>query len=67
MRLFDSKTIFRGAARKESQAMGEHLGIGIVVMEPLKKGSDVKELKSQPDLTPLVEFRIQTWAQVLPA
>ena len=45
--------------------MAEDLGIGILVMEPLKKGRYVNELKSQPDLTPLVQFGIQTWAQAL--
>jgi diketogulonate reductase-like aldo/keto reductase len=34
-------------------------------MEPLKKGRYVKELKSQPDITPLKEFGIETWAQAL--
>ena len=45
--------------------LAEDLGIGILVMEPLKKGRYVKGLRSQPDLTPLVEFGIQTWAQAL--
>lgn len=45
--------------------LAEDLGIGILVMEPLKKGRCVKGLRSQPDLTPLVEFGIQTWAQAL--
>ena len=43
----------------------EELGIGILVMEPLKKGRYVKELTQQPDLAPLAEFGIQTWAQAL--
>jgi hypothetical protein len=34
-------------------------------MEPLKKGRYVKELKSQPDITPLKEFGVETWAQAL--
>ena len=45
--------------------LAEELGIGILVMEPLKKGRYIKELRSQPDLTPLAEFGIQTWAQAL--
>ena len=45
--------------------LAEELGIGIMVMEPLKKGRYVKELKGEPDLTPLKEFGIETWAQAL--
>ena len=45
--------------------LADELGIGIMVMEPLKKGRYVKELKGEPDLTPLKEFGIQTWAQAL--
>lgn len=45
--------------------MAEGLGIGILVMEPLKKGRYVKDLKRRPDLTPLAEFGIKTWAQAL--
>ena len=41
------------------------LGTGVLVMEPLKKGRYVKDPKSQPDLTPLAEYGIETWAQVL--
>ena len=45
--------------------MAEGLGIGVLVMEPLKKGRYVKDLKRRPDLTPLAEFGIKTWAQAL--
>lgn len=45
--------------------LAEELGIGIIVMEPLKKGRYVKDLKNQPDLTPLADFGIKTWAQAL--
>ena len=45
--------------------LAEQLGIGVIVMEPLKKGRYVKELKGEPDLTPLKEFGIHTWAQAL--
>jgi diketogulonate reductase-like aldo/keto reductase len=34
-------------------------------MEPLKKGRYVKELKQKPDLSPLAEYGIETWAQAL--
>ena len=42
----------------------EH-GVGVLVMEPLKKGRYVKELKGRPDITPLKEYGIETWAQAL--
>ena len=45
--------------------LAEELGTGVMVMEPLKKGRFVKELKGEPDLTPLKELGIQTWAQAL--
>jgi len=45
--------------------LAEELGIGVMVMEPLKKGRYVKELKGKPDLTPLKEFGVETWAQAL--
>jgi aryl-alcohol dehydrogenase-like predicted oxidoreductase len=45
--------------------MADDFGIGILVMEPLKKGRYVKELKRRPVLTPLAEFGIKTWAQAL--
>ena len=45
--------------------LAEELGTGILVMEPLQKGRWVLELKQQPDLAPLREFGISTWAQAL--
>lgn len=45
--------------------VAEDHGIGVLVMEPLKKGRYVKELKQQPDLTPLAEYGIKTWGQAL--
>ena len=45
--------------------LAEELGIGVLVMEPLKKGRYENELKSQPDLSPLAEFGVKTWAQAL--
>ena len=41
------------------------LGTGILVMEPLQKGSYVLDLKQQPDLSPLRDYGINTWAQAL--
>lgn len=43
----------------------EELGTGIIIMEPLKKGAYVKDLKRQPDLAPLAEYGVKTWAQAL--
>ena len=45
--------------------LAEELGVGVLVMEPLKKGRYVKELKQQPDLAPLADLGITTWAQAL--
>lgn len=45
--------------------LAEELGIGILTMEPLKKGRFVKELKQEPDLKPLAGTGIETWAQAL--
>ncbi len=45
--------------------LAEELGIGFLVMEPLKKGAYVKQLKAEPDLTPLAELGIETWGQAL--
>ena len=50
---------------KELLPTVEELGTGVLIMEPLKKGRYVKDPKSQPDLTPLTEYGIEAWAQVL--
>ncbi len=50
---------------EELLPLAEELGIGVMVMEPLKKGRFVKELKGEPDLTPLKELGVETWAQAL--
>jgi len=42
--------------------LAEALGIGILTMEPLKKGRYVKGLKQQPDLKPLEGTGVKTWA-----
>ena len=41
------------------------LGIGVIVMEPLQKGRYVSGLSQKPDLSPLAEIGIETWAQAL--
>jgi len=45
--------------------LAQDLGIGILTMEPLKKGRFVKDLKLQPDMAPLAGTGIDTWAQAL--
>lgn len=45
--------------------LAEELGIGVLVMEPLSKGKYIRDLKQQPDLGPLQDLGIQTWAQAL--
>jgi aryl-alcohol dehydrogenase-like predicted oxidoreductase len=57
--------IMERGCEAELLPLAEERGIGILVMEPLKKGRLVKELKAQPDLTPLQELGIHTWAQAL--
>ena len=37
----------------------------MLVMEPLQKGRYVLDLKQKPDLTPLRDYGINTWAQAL--
>ena len=45
--------------------LAEEMGIGVIVMEPLGSGRLVKGLKSEPDLSPLQEYGIETWAQAM--
>lgn len=57
--------VMQRECENEILPLAEDLNIGILTMEPLKKGRYVKELKHQPDLKPLTEFGIQTWGQAL--
>jgi len=57
--------VLETGCESELLPVAEELGIGVLIMEPLKKGRFVNDLKSQPDLTPLAEFGIKTWAQAL--
>lgn len=45
--------------------LAEELGIGVIVMEPLKSGRYVNELRRSPELGPLEEAGIRTWGQAL--
>ena len=57
--------VLNRAVENELLPLAEELGTGVLVMEPLQKGRYVLELKHQPDLTPLREYGIDTWAQAL--
>ena len=57
--------VLNRAVEDELLPLAEELGTGVLVMEPLQKGRWVLELKQQPDLTPLSEYGIDTWAQAL--
>ena len=47
--------------------LAEEMGIGVIIMEPLGVGRLTRGLKRTPDLTPLSEHGIETWAQALMA
>lgn len=53
------------AVEEKVLPLAAHMGIGVLVMEPLQKGRYVSGLRTQPDLSPLLEFGIKTWAQAL--
>ena len=57
--------VLNRAVEYELLPLAEELDTGILVMEPLQKGRYVLELKQQPDLTPLRDYGIDTWAQAL--
>ena len=57
--------VLNRAVEDELLPLAEELGVGVLVMEPLQKGRYVLELKHQPDLTPLRDYGINTWAQAL--
>lgn len=45
--------------------LARELGIAVLVMEPLEKGRYVTGLRRTPDIEPLAEFGVETWAQAL--
>ena len=57
--------VLNRSVEDELLPLAEELGTGVLVMEPLQKGRWVLELKEQPDLTPLRDCGIGTWAQAL--
>ena len=57
--------VLNRAVAEELLPLAGELGIGILVMEPLQKGRYISSLKGQPDLTPLADYGINTWAQAL--
>ncbi len=50
-------------AEQKLLPLASEMGIGVIVMRPLVKGTVVTGLKRQPDLAPLQEYGIQTWGQ----
>ena len=53
------------ACEPELLPLAEELGIGVIIMEPLKEGRYVKGLKGEPDLSPLADYGISPWGQAL--
>ena len=45
--------------------LAAEMGLGAIVMEPLGSGRLVKRLRKEPDLSPLGEYGLDTWAQAL--
>ena len=60
-----SYNVTNRSVEDEPLLLAEELGTGVLVMEPLQKGRYVLDLKHQPDLTPLRDYGINTWAQAL--
>jgi len=45
--------------------LAEERGMGVIVMEPLARGRYVTGLRRPPDLSPVADYGIRTWAQAL--
>ncbi len=58
-------SVMERGCEAELLPLAQELGVGVLVMEPLSKGRYIRDLKSQPDLAPLAEHGIRTWAQAL--
>ena len=50
---------------EEILPLSAEMGIGVIVMIPLGAGRLVRGLRHQPDLSPLRELGVETWAQAL--
>jgi aryl-alcohol dehydrogenase-like predicted oxidoreductase len=48
---------------EEILPLAQDMGIGVIVMRPVGRGVLVRGLKTQPDLSPLKEYGIETWGQ----
>ena len=57
--------VLNRSVEDELLPLAEQLGTGVLVMEPLQKGRYILGLKRQPELTPLRDYSINTWAQAL--
>ena len=50
---------------REILPLAADLGLGVVVMRPFGQASLMRRIPSESDLSPLAEFGVRTWAQVL--
>ena len=57
--------VLERTCQKSVLPLAEEMGIGVIVMEPLGSGRLVKGLRREPDLSPLREYGIDTWAQAM--
>ncbi|MDA0768704.1 MAG: aldo/keto reductase [Chloroflexi bacterium] len=57
--------VLERACDAEVLPLAEELGIAVLVMEPLEKGRYVTGLRRPPNMTPLADFGVETWAQAL--
>ena len=57
--------VLERSSEKAVLPLAAELGMGVIVMEPLGVGRLVQGLKRQPDLSPLHDYGISTWAQAL--
>lgn len=57
--------VLERACDEDVLPLAEELGIAVLAMEPLEKGRYVTGLRQAPDLTPLADFGVETWAQAL--
>tara|TARA_B100001750_G_C15506738_1_gene600889 strand:+ start:671 stop:1489 length:819 start_codon:yes stop_codon:yes gene_type:complete len=60
-----SYNVMEREAEEVMLPLASELGIGVIVMRPLGSGNLAKDLHLEPDLGPLEDFGITTWAQAL--
>ena len=57
--------VLESRCENEVLPLAAEMGIGVIVMLPLGAGKLVRGLRDQPDLAPLRELGVETWAQAL--